>query len=157
MSNIKVVVVKNKQQANNAYDLLLDMIHTMGYNENPLRDEFIKSVLENPSRIAFFLAIENKLPVGIASLGVDFSPYEATFQAFLKALYVIPEKRGKGIAELIFTAVKKETKKRRLKGGLFWLVHQNNKASLSFFEKRPEVSKHGKEALHLFVLPYEKL
>lgn len=147
MDEIKIVLVKTKSQANEAYDLTLEMIATMGYDDNPLRDVYVGNVLENTDKVMIFLAEVKGVAVGVATVAVNFDPYGAGFNGFLKGMFVVPTWRRRGVADALFVGIKKEVKRRGLLG-LIWWVHDDNEASLNFFEKHKCLKSNSK--YHMF-------
>lgn len=149
MSGVTVKLVKTAKQANEAYDLTLEMIQTMGYSFDPLRHEFVANLLAAKGHTYMFLATDDGKPVGMATLGVNFGLYDGGPYGFFAGLYVNPDCRRKGIADELYKAIKAKAKQLKLKS-VAWFVHDTNKASLTFFEK------HGLQRsdfkLHMFLL-----
>lgn len=154
---VRTLTVKTKAQAADAHALILGMIKTMGYREyQPKKATFITQLLNPKNNAAIVLAYLGQTPVGMANLSGYFIPYEAGMAGYYMALYVTPEHRNQGIADALFTGIRKEAKKRKYKG-LFWQVHEENAASMSFFSKHGcETFKRRKPQAN-FYIPYTEL
>jgi GNAT superfamily N-acetyltransferase len=80
-----------------------------------------------------FIAEEKDAVFGFAIYYIRFSTWKGQ-RMYLEDLYVIPEKRGKGIGALLFERLIREAKEHRLKG-IVWQVLDWNINAQQFYEK----------------------
>ena len=126
VKDIGVIVDFQLRMAKETEDLALD------------KDELsrgIKAVFEDESKGRYYIAEEKDLAVGMFLVIPEWSDWRNGTVLWIHSLYVIPEKRAKGVFKKMYSLLKSMVEKSPELIGLRLYVDKNNNLAQKVYEK----------------------